>query len=302
MKYWPSPNTTGGSGQINNYVASSAARTISINTTSRAISERQRVSLRWSQRSPTTSPAVFLPQSIAVAQNAATTSNNAFGTALNYTFTKSPTDLIEFRYGISRVVNETATVSQNFDPTQLGFPSYIRANANALGFPGFEFANYYSLGVGSQLGQGLLGMVTQSWALANTKILSRHTLKFGAEVRALTNNLNQTGRSIGDYSFATTLTQGPNALASSSTAGDDFATFLLGLAGGTLTHNFEIDDTTSQYAAGFFQDTRKLTSRLTLNIGVRYELFIPRVERHDRDVYLDFSSPSPLAGPRSQTA
>jgi hypothetical protein len=301
VKYWPSPNTPGGGGgQINNYVASSAAP-YNIDQYDikgdQVIGDRQRVSLRWSQRSPTTSPAVFLPQPIAVAQNAATTSNGAFGAALNYTFTKSPSDLIEFRYGISRVLNQTATVSQNFDPTQLGFPSYIRANANALGFPGFEFANYYSLGVGSQLGQGLLGMVTQSWALSNTKILSRHTLKFGAEVRALTNNLNQTGRSIGDYSFSTTLTQGPNALASSSTAGDDFATFLLGLAGGTLTHNFKIDDTTSQYAAGFLQDTWKLTGRLTLNIGVRYELFIPRVERHDRDVYLDFSSPSPLAGP-----
>ncbi len=300
-QYWPLPNIIGGGGgQINNFIASSAAP-YNIDQFDikgdQNFGDRHRVSLRFSQRNPTTSPAIFLPQSIAIAQNATTTSNNALGGALNYTFTKSPSDLIEFRYGISRVVNQTVTVSQNFDPTQLGFPTYIRDTANALGFPGFEFANYYSIGVGSQLGQGKLGMVTQSWALANTKTLSRHTLKFGAEVRALTNNLNQTGRSTGDYSFSTALTQGPNAQVASSTSGDDYASFLLGLAGGTLTHNFKIDDTTSQYVAGFFQDGWKVNDKLTLNLGFRYELFIPRVERHDRDVYLDFSSPSPLAGP-----
>ena len=299
--YWPLANLPGGGGgQISNYATSSAAPydidqfDVKLDE---IVSDRHRFSLRFSERDPTQSPAIFLPQAIAIAQNAVTNTSNAKSAAFNYTFSKSPTDLIEFRYGISDVLWANSILSNGFDPTQLGFPSYIRANANALGFPGFEFTNYYSIGVGSQLGQGVLGMMTQTWGLSNTKILSSHTLKFGAEVRALTNDTNQLGRSTGDYSFATTLTQGPNALAASSTAGDDFATFLLGLPGGTLTHNFKIIDTVSQYVGGYFQDDWKVTNRLTLNMGVRYELFVPRVERHNRSVDLDLTDPSPLAGP-----
>jgi hypothetical protein len=140
-------------------------------------------------------------------------------------------------------------------------------------------------------------MQTQSWSLANTKVFPRHTLKFGAEVRALANYVNQVGRSAGDYSFTATLTQGPNALAASSTSGDAFASFLLGLGGGTLTHNFKIIDTVSQYAAGYFQDDWKVTDRLTVNLGLRYDLFFPRTERHNRMTFLNLTATSPLAAP-----
>jgi hypothetical protein len=307
-KYWPTPNGAGvGGGQINNFAASSASPytvdqyDIKMDQN---MGDRHRLSIRWSQRNPASMPTLFVPQPIAIAQssnsgvhNGATASNDAIGGALNYSFIKSSSDVIEFRYGVSRVVQQTAVVSEGFDPTQLGFPGYIRDTANGLAFPGFEFTNYYSIGQGSDLTRGTLGMMTQTWALSNTKSLSRHTLKFGAEVRALTNNLNQTGRATGDFSFSPALTQGPNAQVASSTSGDDFASFLLGLGSGTVTHNFKIVDTTSQYIGGYLQDDWKVSGRLTLNVGLRYELFIPRVERHDRDVYLDFSSPSPLAGP-----
>jgi hypothetical protein len=307
-KYWPLPNTTGtGGGQINNWVAS-ASSPYNIDQYDVKIDnnfgERQRLSVRVSQRKPSIEPTLFFPKDIAVAQgststvhNGATISNNAIGGSLNYVFTKSPTDVIEFRYGVSRVVQRTGIISDGFDPTQLGFPIYLRDGANALGFPGFEFQNYYSIGQGSDLTAGTLGMMTHTWALSNTKSFSRHTLKFGAEVRALINNLNQTGRAVGDFSFTSALTQGPNAQVASSTSGDDFASFLLGLGSGTVTHNFKIDSTTSQYIGGYVQDDWKVSQKLTVNAGGRYELFIPRVERHDRDVYLDLTSPSPLAGP-----
>jgi hypothetical protein len=307
-KYWPSPNALGaGGGQINNYVASSASPynidQYDVKVDQNA-GDRHHLSVRFSRRDPSILPTLFVPPDIAVAQgsnssvhNGATVTNNAVGGALNYSFIKSPNDIIEFRYGINRVVQQTAVISEGFDPTQLGFPSYLTATANALAFPGFEFTNYYSIGQGSDLTRGTLGMMTQSWALSNTKSWSRHTLKFGGEVRALANNLNQTGRSTGDYSFSTALTQGPNAQVASATSGDDFASFLLGLGGGTVTHNFKIVDTTSQYIGAFVQDDWKIAPKLTLNLGLRYELFIPRVERHDRDVYLDFTTPSPLAGP-----
>ena len=300
-KYYPLPNTTGTNGtQVNNwYVASVAPYNIDQGDIKidQIISDRQRMSVRFSKRNPTSEPASYFPNSNAIAQNAATNTQNGLGGAFDYTFTVSPTYLIEFRAGVSRTVYRISTVSDGFDPTQLGFPSYITQTANALTFPGFEVANYVGLGAGSQLSLGELGMMTQSYSLQNTKVFSRHTLKFGAEVRALTNNVDQEGRSTGDYSFSAALTQGPNAQTSSATSGDPFASFLLGLGSGTLTHNFKIIDTVSQYVAGYFQDDWKVNEKLTLNLGLRYDYFNPRTERHNRMTFLDLTAPSPLAVP-----
>jgi hypothetical protein len=140
-------------------------------------------------------------------------------------------------------------------------------------------------------------MMSHSWALANTKVFSRHNLKFGAEARLLINNTNQQGRGVGDYTFGTNFTQGPNALSASSTAGDGFASYLLGLGSGTLTHNFKIINTKSEYWAGYIQDDWKVSSKLTVNLGLRYDLFLPRIERYNRQNYIDLTATNPLAGP-----
>ena len=300
-QYYPAPNITGTNGtQIDNYFAAgSAPYNIDQYDTKldQIISDKQRFSIRWSVRNPASSPAELFPSGIAIAQNAATNTQDALGGAFDYVYTASPSDVVEFRYGISRIVYGVQTRADGFNPTQLGFPSYIAAQANALTFPGFETSGYVGLGDGSQLALGNLGMVSQIWALSNTKVFSHHTLKFGVETRLLANNVDQAGRSTGDFSFAATLTQGPNALTASSTAGDPFASFLLGLGSGTVTHNFKIVDTISHYWAAYIQDDWKVTNRLTLNLGVRYDLFLPRTERHDREAFLDLTAPSPLAGP-----
>jgi hypothetical protein len=300
-QYYPLPDITGTNGtQINNYYAAGTAP-YNIDQYDlkfdQILSDKQRFSIRWSIRNPTSIPATLFPSNIAIAQNAATNKQDALGGAVDYVYSASPTDVLEFRYGISRIVYGVSTRADGFNPTQLGFPSYLAAQANALTFPGFEVSGYIGVGDGSQLSLGGLGMMSQIWALSNTKVFSRHTLKFGVETRLLANDVDQMGRSTGDFSFAATLTQGPNALTASSTAGDPFASFLLGLGSGTVTHNFKIVDTISHYWAGYVQDDWKATDRLTLNLGLRYDLFLPRTERHNRETYLDFTDPSPLAGP-----
>ena len=129
----------------------------------------------------------------------------------------------------------------------------------------------------------------------NTLLSGHHVLNFGGEFRILGNNDNQVGEATGNFSFGTNFTQGPNALSASSTAGDGFASFLLGLGSGTVVHNFKVVDTISHYAAFYLQDDWTPTDKLTLNVGIRYDLFFPRTERHDRATYLNLNVRSPLA-------
>ena len=115
---------------------------------------------------------VELPSAIRVAQNApdnqAQTNNSA---AIDYTFTVSPTDLLEFRYGFARIKLAYTSISLGFNPTQLGFPASIAANADHLVFPGIAAANYYSLGNPQQGDTRFPGFESHILAVENTKIL-----------------------------------------------------------------------------------------------------------------------------------
>jgi hypothetical protein len=302
LKYYPLPNIPGTLGK-NNYFASASAP-VSINQydikVDEVFSDRQRLSFRFSKRNPTNGYAHFFPAAIQIAQNASTGSQPAIGAGLDYSFAKSPTYIFELRAGVSHVYYKTATAADGFDPTTLGFPAYlasaaIASSSTALTFPGISPSGYLGIGSGGQQGKGTAGYLQDSFLINNTKVLPRHTLNFGGEFRILANNSNQDGQSTGSFSFGTNMTQGPNALTASSTAGDGFASFLLGLGSGSVVHYFKIVNTTSHYFAGYLQDDWKVTDKLTFNLGIRYDLFFPRTERDNRTTYLDLSVTSPLA-------
>lgn len=303
LKYYPLPNTPGAFGK-NNYFASGSAP-VTINQydikVDEILSDRQRVSFRFSKRNPTSDYAHLFPAAIQIAQNASTGAQPAIGAGLDYTFAKSPTYIFELRAGVSHVYYNTATAADGFDPTALGFPSYltsaaVASSSTALTFPGIAPTGYLAIGSGAQQGKGTSGFLTNSFLINNTKVLTHHTLNFGGEFRILANNSNQDGTSTGAFSFGTNMTQGSNALTASSTAGDGFASYLLGLGSGSVIHYFKIVNTTSHYFAAYIQDDWKLTNKLTLNMGLRYDLFRPRTERHNQTTFLDLDVPSPLAG------
>ena len=79
------------------------------------------------------------------------------------------------------------------------------------------------------------------------------------------------------------------------------ASLLLGLGSGVQTRCFKCVSTESTYWAWYFSDDWKLTNKLTLNLGLRYELEIPRHERYNRVNVFDANVASPLAGPSGLT-
>jgi hypothetical protein len=304
--YLPNPNRPGINGtQINNYAASGSTP-YDINQWDLKldgnISDRQHLAFRYSVRNPTNGTAVLFPAAIAIAQNASSNTQDAIAGELDYTFAQSAKSLYELRYGVTHLYSRVTTRADGFNPTQLGFPSYLAQAALAtspatLTFPGIEMTGYLSLGDGNSLGKGVLGLLTQSWQIDNVRALARHTITYGGEVRAFSNNVGQVGRATGDFNFNAVATQGPHAQTASSAAGDAFASLLLGLgSGGTTTHYFKIINTVSQYMGTFVQDDWRATDNLTLNLGLRYEIFFPRVESNNRQTYFDPTVPSPLTG------
>jgi hypothetical protein len=186
-------------------------------------------------------------------------------------------------------------VSLGFDPRQLGLPAYMD-NADALMFPGFYPSGYQGIGNGGTSDWGPAGYNTQSLVVSAMKVAHAHLFKFGFDFRVLQVNLGQGAYVDGAFNFDRTFTQGPNPNAASVTAGDAFASMLLGTGSGQMNKGGFIA-TESKYYAGYVADDWKVTARLTLNLGFRYGWDLPETERYNQLDFFDPSVASPLAGP-----
>ncbi|HET8549326.1 MAG TPA: TonB-dependent receptor, partial [Bryobacteraceae bacterium] len=221
----------------------------------------------------------------------------ALNVSMDHTLTINPTLILNFRYGGGRTRSTSIPFSNGIDLVGLGFPAALQDAANREGreFPRMDFS-----GAVSSLGQAgwtRLNMAPMVHSLtgSGTKIMAKHTTKFGAEFRKLLINFAQSGYPSSMYSFSSGWTQ-QEITAVSGTAGFPFASFLLGLpSGGQMTHDPAVASV-SEYYALYLQDDWKVTPRLTLNLGLRYDLDIPRTERYNRYSMFDLSAPSPIAG------
>lgn len=222
-----------------------------------------------------------------------TTNYNA---TLNANYTLNPTTIFNANYGFGRYNNQRFPFSTGFDTTQLGFPAAIRDQAATqnLEFPRFDISGVSSLG---QATFTTLRLIPNSHVVAGsaTKVLTRHTIKAGAEWRKMFLNFLQLGNPAGQYSFNQGFTQ-RNPVQAVGTQGFGFASFLLGTAsGGNVSHD-PIPASASAYWGVYLQDDWKINSRLTLNLGLRYDVDLPRTERYNRYSYFDLDAPSPIAG------
>jgi len=297
VKYWPLPNIANAAYGANNYFATGVNQ-VNINTydakVDQVFNDRNSMFVRYSGRRLSQPATLFEDPSIAIAQNnAGSQPQNSNSVAVDYTRTQSPTLVMEARYGYSRVALDFRSVSDGFDPSaNLGMPGYIAANADHLQFPGIAPANYTGLG---SAGPGVTrhaGYEAHLLGVNITKVKGNHVLKFGGEGRMLQANDTESGSSVGNFSFPKTHTQmNPN----NALGGDGFASFLLGLGNGTMTINSKDGATRSFYYAGYVQDDWKASSKLTLNLGLRWDVEIPRTERHNRMEVFDPNAASPLA-------
>ncbi len=197
------------------------------------------------------------------------------------------TTVLNVRFGYNRFIRDSdqEVDARGFDLTQLGFnPNYnTLVPENIRRFPRFDFAAGGPLGTG--FGNEFRPIDTQSYAATLNKTLGRSSLKFGGELRiyredAFFNSNDQTGQFIFDNAFTR-----QNSAAGNDTNGlQSFAAFLLGLpTTAQIVRRAGYSEYSKTY--GFFaHDDLRVTSKLTLNLGLRYEIETPLVERNNKSV------------------
>jgi hypothetical protein len=224
--------------------------------------------------------------------------NTEWSGSFNNNFTLSPTLLGELRIGASRAAYNRQTFGQPFDLASLGFPaSYVSTAAiDGLVFPAFNFGNGFS-GLGPS---GYNSFYEHPSAFSFTgsliKILGAHTVKFGAEYRLLYENFAQYGYPSGQFYENPDWTQ--QFANNNNGTGNAFATTLLGLmsGGSNMSHQPTAADL-SKYVALFVQDDWKATRKLTLNLGLRWDVEVPRTDRYNRLSYWNPNLPSAITLP-----
>jgi hypothetical protein len=128
-----------------------------------------------------------------------------------------------------------------------------------------------------------------------TRIIGGHNVRFGGEWRKFQLDYLQPGYPNSQYEFNRQITR-EDRFAGSATQGNALASMLLGWGSGS---NFQHDPWSNSYSAywgGFVQDDWKITRKLTINLGLRYDVDIPRWEGENRLSYWNLNGPSPLNG------
>ncbi len=189
------------------------------------------------------------------------------------------------------------------DPvSKLGFPSYLNSN----GFKGvpsmfIDQGTYYSAGYtsigGDPYGNYRQGQDTGQLTIAMNKVLGNHEMKFGFEGRQHQMNYIQTNAPNGIFNFDHFGTsQCPNDFA--DCGGDGMAAFMMGYMDGGAYYEIQDRPATEDHQyAWFAQENWKVNRKLTLNIGLRYDVSIPRTDRFNRQNWLDLNVPFPITVP-----
>ncbi len=206
---------------------------------------------------------------------------------LNYDWNVSPTLLNHIGAGFSRFRNPNFSLSFN-----QGWPSKLGLTGVQYDlFPTVTFTQGYT-----RFGDDIASdnyFSTFAFLDNLTWIKNKHTIKMGVEVQTHRDNYRNYGNGGGTFNFSNLET----ALPGVSGSGNPFASFLLGSVDSASSYfRDSLPGGRYKYFGLFVDDTYKVTPKLTLNIGLRWEVQVPTSDPLGRVSYMDPGAANPGAG------
>jgi hypothetical protein len=299
---YPEPNTAGtiaANGQnINNYLINPTLTRdddqgdIKID---HSLSSSNRMFFRYSMQKTNRNLPATLPHGDAGATFGAGIGKiDAKSLTLNDTHTFGSGWLNEFRFGVNRIEFFMTPIDYGTNPAAaVGIPG-INLNDATSAMTQLTFQNIRNLGANSN--QPLITNQHDMQFFDNvTWLKGRHTLKAGGSVTLRSREILNADTIVGNFGFNNNQTSNCAGLASGCTintsTGFDVASFLLGYAASKTRNLFDAQtytETRPEYAV-YVQDDFRLTSKLTVNAGLRWDVYVPWIEKDDRQSNFDES-------------
>ena len=209
---------------------------------------------------------------------------------IEYNWSVTPTALLTTRFSVDRV--HAPGISNNY-PTlsDVGLSSDLAANGltrmPTIGVDDPFTSLFNQCCVDTHFAHSLY-----SYSAGLQWVKGRHSIKFGGEQRLFYNNFWQPDNPTGIFNFSrdVTTSQPNNGLGDDDhRQGNPFATILLGYPHDASLHLVPAVADKSKETAFYVQDDWKVTPKLTVNLGLRYEWSTPYSERYDRLQFNDFT-------------
>ena len=211
---------------------------------------------------------------------------------VTWDYVVSPTLLNHWQVGYNRFLNPVRTYSYQFDPEtnwveKLGIKGVTEGDGSlpVFGFSSDSYPQVSSPRWDADVQDNIMMSNTTTWIKGN------HNLKFGFEARLQEHNTRNQRNQNGTFTFNFRET----ALNASTSTGNSFASFLLGYVDAASVNSPLNVGSVRPYYAWFVQDDFKLSPKLTLNLGLRYDLEMPPYELADRASVFDLNTPNPGA-------
>ncbi|MBN8729984.1 MAG: TonB-dependent receptor [Acidobacteria bacterium] len=195
----------------------------------------------------------------------------------DWVWTIAPTTLFNLRASSNRFIEKGfGRANEGFDLSKFGLPTSLLSQLPSPVYFGRWNINGYS-----SLGRGQSINITNNYNImaSMTKIMGSHTMKFGIDWRRI-HFIQQNSGDILSFTGETRWTQ---RLWNQGevTAGDGYASFLIGGVGGS--QNYPMYPFFRQwYFAPYFQDDWKISRKLTLNMGLRWDYNLAADEKYNR--------------------